>query len=80
MVKLATISLCVALASCATAPTGPISGVYIERPELPVITQDEALQIPQHIWRKLVERDLLRKQYAEKLEIVVQECTGGMAP
>lgn len=65
------------ITACAIPP-GPVSGVYIERPDLPRITQEEAQQIPGYIWRKLVERDLLRKQYAEKLEVVVQECQGGM--
>lgn len=79
MVKCAVILLSLLLVACAQPP-GPVSGVHIERPRLPMITAEEAGQIPPKTWGKLVQRDLLRKQYAEKLEVIVQECTGGMTP
>ncbi len=57
--------------------TGPMTAVDVDKPVLPRITEEEAKDVPDAVWEKIVKRDLARKQYEERLEIVVKGCTGG---
>ena len=41
------------------------------RPDLPVITEAEARQIPKAIWLKIETRDRERRQYCEGLETTI---------
>ena len=41
------------------------------RPTLPHITGAEAEQVPEITWAKVVERMRLVRQYAEKLEVII---------
>lgn len=42
------------------------------RPVLPALTQDDAQCLSDEAYKKLVRRDMLRRQYAEKLEVIIQ--------
>jgi predicted small lipoprotein YifL len=70
---------CLWLTACC-ATSGPLALSPMPKPVLPRITEQEAEQIRPDTWRKLVQRDLQRKQYAEQLEIVVEGCSAKGLP
>lgn len=42
------------------------------RPVLPALTQDDVQCLSDEAYKKLVRRDMLRRQYAEELEVIIQ--------
>ncbi len=71
-INLITIGSIMLLAGCACNPvyvTNPLDRP--ERPVLPHITEQEAGQINNDVWKKIVDRYDGVKSYAEKLEIII---------
>lgn len=70
------LSLIVTGSACNTTPkiiTVPLdlSDKMPARPTLPRISINEANEIPYMTWVKIAERDRLRRQFAEKLEAII---------
>lgn len=62
----------VGVAGCATEPryvTTPLSRP--ERPVLPRVYQSELMCVPDEAYRRQVERERLMREYAEKLEAII---------
>ena len=65
---------------CATPPEKvyvPVQLTRPARPVLPRLTFEDAEMIPETLWEKMVMRDLLRRQYAEQLEIIIDSTKDG---
>ena len=68
------VSLIMIGSACSNTPniiTVPMELQRPARPVLPRITPDEANEIPHLVWVKLQQRNVLRRQYCEKLEVII---------
>ena len=69
----------IGLSACATEPKIIHVPAQLDRPARPVlpkITVKEANDIPYPVWTKIVYRNLLLRQYAEKLEVIIDSTKG----
>jgi hypothetical protein len=68
------------LTGCATQPLPPVDRVVYkttpiygpDRPTLPTLGAHDLDCLPKSVLKTLAERDTLRREYAEKLEIVIK--------